>query len=96
MARKSSKPAKTAAAVAEVSKSAPPQVFTCGDCSRTYGFCVAGADGLPIFCRCELDDQYLKMCSEKACDKFDNRGYLMPTEFCFGFSPRKERKTVAK
>ena len=70
---------------------APPlQEFTCGECARAFGFCLKGASGLPICCRCSLDDRYLKMVSEPACGTFDCRGTPLPTQFSFTISPRKD------
>lgn len=68
----------------------PRQAFTCGDCSNAFGFCLKGASGLPICCRCSLDDRYLKMVSEPACGTFDRRGTPLPTQFSFTISPRKD------
>lgn len=69
----------------------PAQVFTCGECLLTYGFCLKGHDGRPICLRCSLDDRYLKMCSDPACGQFQRRDTPLPEVFSFGISPRKQQ-----
>ena len=69
---------------------APVEVFTCGECARAFGFCLKGADGLPICCRCSRDDRYLRMCSDKSCGLFEASGKPLPEVFSFGISPRKD------
>lgn len=46
---------------------------TCGMCAHAYGWCVAGSDGKPIFCRCSVHGEFLRICTEPACKDFHRR-----------------------
>lgn len=67
-----------------------PDVFRCGGCARAYGFCLKGADGGPVCCRCSLDDCYLRMCNGRACRSYVDRGTPVPETFPFGVSERRD------
>lgn len=51
----------------------PPPENTCGMCAHAYGWCVAGCDGKPIFCRCAIQKEFLKACTDPACKAFLKR-----------------------
>ena len=71
---------------------------TCGQCKRAFGFCIKGADGLPIFCRCsDSKKRVLIFCTKPACEQFVYARESFPTEgMTFGPSPDREEEAGEK
>ena len=75
----------------------PKEVLTtCGECAHAFGFCVRGADGLPVCCRCDQDGRnaFYRFCSARSCPSFEASGKPLPTRFPSVFHEEEAKDKV--